>query len=213
MNEIRSDMLAGEEFPPRQIGIDITNVMVEDQEQRAEKESRCAFREVPALILAFHRKKVGTRAHNKCVGCFKLHKTNQLERLAGHVRRCNELDQENRKAILEAYDRYMLFKKKSDKNTERNHDWVDVMVENNFSLASVGSKSFKRFIRENIPDWNIASRYQISDQYIPIRRTRVSLGREFPCRPLGTHPLFLLVLQRSLFVPKVDLTGECPVQI
>jgi len=167
MNEIGSDMLAGEEFPPRQIGIDITNVMVEDREPRAEKESGCAFREVPALILAFHRKQVGTRAHNTCLGCSKLHKTNQLERLAGHVRRCNELDPENGSAILEAYDRYMLFKKKSDKNTERNNDWVDVMVENNFSLASVGSKSFKRFMRENIPDWNIASRHQISDQYIP----------------------------------------------
>jgi len=52
-------------------------------------------------------------------------------------------------------------------NTQRNDDWVDVMVENNIPLASVESRSFGKFIKTHIPEWDVASRHQISDLYIP----------------------------------------------
>jgi len=47
-----------------------------------------------------------------------------------------------------------------------NNKWVRVMVDNNFSLSSVGSASSRKFMKKYSPQWNIASRHQISDSYI-----------------------------------------------
>jgi len=136
------------------------------------------FRKMPQLSRAFIKRKVGGRSQFVCIGCVATCKTNEILRLVKHVKKCRKLNEVDRREIEEAFNE-MVQKDdfQNDSNRSRNIDWVDVMVENNFSINSIESKSFRAFMKKNVPLWRLASRHQISDLYIP--RMSAKLQQEF----------------------------------
>jgi len=127
--------------------------------KRWTSKNHCWLVKIPALGRVFNKTRISGRYHFTCMYHATTCISNEIIRRIKHVRRCPITDEE---MIGSAYRQAILQRDLRDANTQRNDDWVDVMLGNNIPLASFGSRSSERFIKTHASQWHVASRHQIS---------------------------------------------------
>jgi len=147
----------------------VVDVIVEDPGASTSEidQYNSVIHRMPILGRVFTKRKMIDRYHFTCLKCDHLEKRSEISRLVKHVRKCPKLDGEFKNEIKTTYRTILVNKNLTDGNSQKNSDWVEVMIENNMPLACVGSGSLKKFAKKYVPDWNLASRHRISDFYIP----------------------------------------------
>ena len=127
-------------------------------------DSHPSFRKNPILNTVF----IKDQRESVCLMCDQRVKTVEASRLVGHVKKCEAMLESQRREIIDAVES-SLIRNTLDGREDRklNELWASFMIENNVSMKSVATRSFKQFMNVAVKSWKHADRRTFSSHYIP----------------------------------------------
>lgn len=135
-----------------------------------DKTSEAKFRAIPELANFWKKIKFTSgKVECNCLRCPTVISTREINRLGGHMVVCKNMNSEEKARMAALVDEY---------NASLNFQkidlmWTNVMINCNFSFASVEDGSFKAFFQEFMPAWKIPSRKKISNKLVPYLSNRI----------------------------------------
>lgn len=119
-----------------------------------------AFSKFPWLNKYFGKRTEDDKRITFCKGCGNSFHNRSVQRLIGHHNKCRKSDSIREKENVET-------EAMSDKNKARTNKWVKTMIENNISIKTIESESFRKFANDSHRRWIPPSRQELSSIYIP----------------------------------------------